>query len=130
MTLAILGLIPGLVFLAFNYQITSLTERRIRPYIILAPQKNLQNSFLWGFLRLRITVGHVGDGKNVYYKMYLGSITLMKTYPALFAAIGGRDGMDAGGVHQMTCAIYRTCQPLQPHPHDRIHCPGTVVARY
>jgi hypothetical protein len=34
----------------------------------------------------------------------------MKTYPALFAAIGGRDGMDAGGVHQMTCAIYRTHQ--------------------
>jgi hypothetical protein len=64
----------------------------------------------WGFLRLRITVGCVGDGKNVYYKMYLGSITLMKTYPALFAAIGGRDGMDAGGVHQMTCAIYRTRQ--------------------
>jgi hypothetical protein len=33
----------------------------------------------------------------------------MKTYPALFAAIGGRDGMDAGGAHWMTCAIYRTC---------------------
>jgi hypothetical protein len=32
----------------------------------------------------------------------------MKTYPALLAAIGGRDGMDAGGVHQMMCAIYRT----------------------
>ena len=44
--------------------------------------------------------------------MYLGSITLMKTYTALFAAIGGRDGMDAGGVHQMTCAIYRTRQPF------------------
>ena len=47
--------------------------------------------------------------------MYLGSITLMKTYPALFAAIGGRDGMDAGRVHQMICAIYRTCQPLGAH---------------
>jgi hypothetical protein len=66
----------------------------------------------WGFLRLRITVGCVGDGKNVYYKMYLGSITLMKTYPALFMAIGGRDKMDSGGVHQMICAIYRTHQPL------------------
>jgi hypothetical protein len=62
----------------------------------------------WDFLRLRITVGRVGDGKNVYYEMYLGSITLMKTYPALFVAIGGRDGMDVGGVHQMMCAIYRT----------------------
>jgi hypothetical protein len=49
--------------------------------------------------------------KKVYYKMYLGSITLMKTYTALFAAIGGRDGMDAGGVHQMMCAIYGTHQP-------------------
>ena len=36
----------------------------------------------------------------------------MKTYPALFMAIGGRDEMDAGRVHQMMCAIYRTCQPL------------------
>jgi hypothetical protein len=45
--------------------------------------------------------------------MYLGSITLMGTYTALFAAIGGRDGMDAGGVHQMMCAIYRTRQPHQ-----------------
>jgi hypothetical protein len=34
----------------------------------------------------------------------------MKTYPAFFAAIGGRDGMDAGGAHWMTCAIYRTHQ--------------------
>jgi hypothetical protein len=50
--------------------------------------------------------------KIVYYKMYLGSITPMRTYPALFVAIGGRDGMDAGGVHQMTCAIYRTRQPF------------------
>jgi hypothetical protein len=65
----------------------------------------------WGFLRLRITVGRIGDGKKVYYKMYLEFITLMKTYTALFAAIGGRDGMDAGGVHQMTCAIYGTHQP-------------------
>ena len=35
----------------------------------------------------------------------------MKTYPALFTAIGGQDGMDVGGVYQMTCAIYRTQQP-------------------
>jgi hypothetical protein len=42
--------------------------------------------------------------------MYLGTIKLMKTYPVLFAAIGGRDidGMDVGGAHQMTSAIYRT----------------------
>ena len=29
-----------------------------------------------------------------------------------FRGYRGRDGMDAGGVHQMTCAIYRTRQPL------------------
>jgi hypothetical protein len=102
---------------------------RIRSYIDLAPPKfwflrrcsrNFDPIFdpiiiakcsQWGFLRPRITVGRIGDGKNVYYKMYLGSITLMKTYPALFAAIGRRDGMDARGAHQMTCAIYRTHQP-------------------
>jgi hypothetical protein len=37
-------------------------------------------------------------------------ITLIQTYPALFAAIGGQDGMDAGGAHRMTCSIYRTCR--------------------
>jgi hypothetical protein len=58
-----------------------------------------------GFLRLRITVGRIGDGKIVYYKMYLGSITLMKTYPALFVAIGGRDGMDAGGTSDDVCYL-------------------------
>jgi hypothetical protein len=106
---------------------------RIRSYIVLSPRKIWPKNGLltgcsrnfdpiidpiiiskcsqWGFLRLRITVGRVGDGKKVYYKMYLGSITLMKPYTALFAAIGGRDGMDAGGVHQMTCAIYGTRQP-------------------
>jgi hypothetical protein len=107
---------------------------RIRSYIVLSPRKIWPKNGLltgcsrnfdpifdpiiiakcsqWGFLRLRITVGRIGDGKKVYYKMYLGSITLMKTYTALFAAIGGRDGMDAGRVHQMTCAIYGTHQPL------------------
>ena len=34
----------------------------------------------------------------------------MKMYPAFFAAIGGQDGMDAGGAHWMMCAIYRTNQ--------------------
>ena len=103
---------------------------RIRSYIDLAPPKlwflrrcsrNFDPIFdpiiiakcsQWSFLRLRITIGRIGDGKKVCYKMYLGSITLMKAYPALFVAIGGRDGMDAGGVHQMTCTIYRTRQPL------------------
>ena len=121
--------ICSLLFLCSNSDYES-EFTRIRSYIDLAPPKlwvlrrcsrNFDPIFdpiiiakcnQWGFLRLRITVGRVGDRKNVYYKMYLGSITLMKTYPALFAAIGGRDGMDAGGVHQMTCAIYRTRQPL------------------
>ena len=35
-------------------------------------------------------------------KMYLGLIVLIKTYSPLFAAIGGWDGMDAGGAHWMT----------------------------
>jgi len=35
-------------------------------------------------------------------KMYLGSITLMKIYPTLSAAIGGRDGVDGGGALWMT----------------------------
>jgi hypothetical protein len=96
---------------------------RIRSYIDLAPPKlwflrrcsrNFDPIFdpiiiakcsQGGFLRLRITVGRIGDGKIVYYKMYLGSITLMKTYPALFAAIGGRDGMDAGGTSDDVCYL-------------------------
>lgn len=41
-------------------------------------------------------------------KMYLGLIVLIKTYSPLFAAIGGWDGMDAGGAHWMTCAIFST----------------------
>ena len=61
---------------------------------------------------LRITVGCVGDRNNVYYKLYLESITLMKTYPALFAAIRWQDGMDAGRAHQKMCVIYRTHQSL------------------
>jgi hypothetical protein len=47
---------------------------------------------------------HLGADLNGV-KQYLGSITLIKTYPALFSAIGGRDGMDANGAHWMTCAI-------------------------
>ena len=106
---------------------------RIRSYIVLSPRKIWPKNGLltgcsrnfdpvidpiiiakcsqWGFLRLRITVGRVGDGKKVYYKMYLGSITLMKTYTALFAAIGGRDGMDASGAQWMMCAINSTRHP-------------------
>ena len=46
--------------------------------------------------------------------MYLESITLIKTYSVFFAAIGWWDGMDVGGAHWTTCAIYRThqCQAL------------------
>ena len=41
-------------------------------------------------------------------KIYLGSIIILEIYPALSLAIGGRDGMDAGGAHWMTCAIFST----------------------
>jgi hypothetical protein len=58
----------------------------------------------WGRL------GGVLDGVNMYFR----SIILMKTHSALFAAIGGRDGMDADGTHWMTCSIYRTRQALAP----------------
>ena len=41
--------------------------------------------------------------------LYLGLITLINTYLALFAAIGGQDGVDAGRTHWMTHSNYRTC---------------------
>ena len=41
-------------------------------------------------------------------KTYSGSIIVIKIYPTLSLAIGGRDGMDAGGAHWMTCAIFST----------------------
>ena len=50
--------------------------------------------------------------------MYSGSIILIKTYPALFTAMG-QDGMDVGGTHWMTCSINRTWQALAP-AHARI----------
>ena len=40
-------------------------------------------------------------------KMYLGSRIIIKINPALSLAIGGRDGMDAGGGHWMTYSINR-----------------------
>jgi len=44
-------------------------------------------------------------------KTYSGSSIIIKIYPALSLAIGGRDGMDCGGGHWMTCSNYRThCQ--------------------
>ena len=45
-------------------------------------------------------------------KTYLGSSILINIDPALSAAIGGRDGVDAGGGHWMTCSNYRTRHPL------------------
>jgi hypothetical protein len=42
-------------------------------------------------------------------KTYSGSSIIIKIYPALSLAIGGRDGMDGGGGHWMTCSNYRTC---------------------
>jgi hypothetical protein len=41
-------------------------------------------------------------------KMYSGSSIIIKIYPALSLAIGGRDGMDGGGGHWMTHSNYRT----------------------
>jgi hypothetical protein len=41
-------------------------------------------------------------------KTYLGSSILINIYPALSAAIGGRDGMDCSGALWMTCSNYRT----------------------
>ena len=35
-------------------------------------------------------------------KTYLGSRIIIKIYPPLSAAIGGREGMDGGGGHWMT----------------------------
>jgi hypothetical protein len=53
-----------------------------------------------------LLVGVSGGGK-----MYSGSSIIIKIYPALSLAIGGRDGMDGGGGHWMTCSINST-----PHP--------------
>jgi hypothetical protein len=41
-------------------------------------------------------------------KTYLGSSIIIKIYPALSLAIGGRDRMDGGGGHWMTHSNYRT----------------------
>ena len=43
-------------------------------------------------------------------KTYSGSNIIIKIYPALSLAIGGRDGMDCSGGHWMTCSIIRKCQ--------------------
>jgi hypothetical protein len=41
-------------------------------------------------------------------KTYSGSGIIIKIYPALSLAIGGRDRVDAGGGHWMMCSNYRT----------------------
>jgi hypothetical protein len=41
-------------------------------------------------------------------KTYSGSRIIIKIYPALSLATGGRDGMDGGGGHWMTRSNYRT----------------------
>jgi hypothetical protein len=46
--------------------------------------------------------------------MYSGFIRLINTYSTLFTAIGGRDEMDAGGAHWMTCSINRSHHELWP----------------
>ena len=42
------------------------------------------------------------------------SIIIIRNYPALSTAIGGRDGMDGGGGHWMMRANYRTRHQLSP----------------
>ena len=42
-------------------------------------------------------------------KTYSGSRIIIKFYPTLSLAIGGRDGMDGGEGHWMTHSNYRTC---------------------
>jgi len=44
-------------------------------------------------------------------KTYSGSIIVIKIYPTLSLAVGGRDGMDASGGHWMTHSNYRTRHP-------------------
>ena len=39
--------------------------------------------------------------------IYTGCTVLIKIYSALSVVIGGRDGVDGGGVHWMTHAIYK-----------------------
>jgi hypothetical protein len=46
--------------------------------------------------------------------MYLGFIILLNTYSALFAAIGARDGMDAGGTHWMTRPFWEASPDIDP----------------
>ena len=41
-------------------------------------------------------------------KIYSGSSIIIKIYPALSLAIGGRDGVDGSGGHWMTSSNYRT----------------------
>jgi hypothetical protein len=41
-------------------------------------------------------------------KLFSVSIVIIKIYPALSAAIGGRDGMDCSRRVWMTCSIIRT----------------------
>ena len=44
----------------------------------------------------------ISGGENIY----LGSRIIIKNYPALSAAIGGRDGMDAGRALWMTLPFW------------------------
>ena len=51
----------------------------------------------------------VSDG----IKLYLGSIIIIKIYPALFTAIGGWDGMDGSRRLWMRCSINRVSHQSQ-----------------
>ena len=59
-------------------------------------------------------------------KLHLKSIIIIKIYPALFAAIGGWDGMDCSRYLWMTYSINRTCHQSQVLG-DHLHCWGHWV---
>jgi hypothetical protein len=47
-------------------------------------------------------------------KTYSGSSIIIKIYPALSLAIGGRDGVDGGGGQRITCSNYRIMSSVMP----------------
>ena len=59
---------------------------------------------LWALIHCWVQWAGVLGGEN----LYSGSSTIIKIYPGLSLAIGGRDGMDGSGGHWMTHSNYRT----------------------
>jgi len=59
---------------------------------------------LGALIHVWVQLAGVSGGEN----MDSGSSIIIMIDPALSPAIGGRDGMDCGGGHWMTCSNYRT----------------------